>query len=377
VEALAPGLALRVRTSTLEPDIDVDLLHVGEVVDQARFEPDNDTRHYKFDWGPLKLDAELTVDLFGGEITASGELTAFGRVLFDRDDVELLHFSPAIGEIGGNSHGPAPVLDDPTFGKSRPCAPVPLRIFVEDMPRGLTDVGRFVKRAMFRGYPDFVFNTVACVGDFEEAVRGVYVKPGQRWFNVFLGYYQLDAPKRDWDRPFGYVSAEGADSEVAFEDVIRLGKSDWNFFSNWMYGTPTDAVRPYEPPAGTATLTGTEQIGDSLWHRVELREVPVVSAYESNAEGAGKLADNSAMTAVWRASFGFPNPQSDWDESFVGTTTDADIWMAYFEDGEAWHTVIFGGTGATGESADFIAAQMEANRAVMEEHYRALGFRTG
>ena len=370
-----PGLELRARMPSLAGELDVELALRDRVLRRARFDRDNDTRRFHVKLGPLLLDATLTVDILGGELAAAGKLVVAGRTLFDRD-LELLRFSPAVGEVGGSARGPAPVLDDPRFGRSRPCAPVPLRIFVEEEAHGLTDVGKRVKETMFPGYPDFVFNTVPCVGEFEQG-RGLYVKPGQRWFNVFLGYYQLDARKSEWSRPFGYRSADGVDSEVAAEDVVRLTKSDWNFFSNWMYGVPSDAVQrfvdvdmskiqvPEFPP---------ERIGNSLWHRIGLRGVEVVSAYESEAPGAPRLVDNSVLAPIWRASFGGPFPQEKFADSFPGTTLDGDVWMAYHEDEDWWHTLIFGGSCESGVPRDFIDAQLEACRAVIEAHYSDLGF---
>jgi hypothetical protein len=322
------------------------------------------------------MDAEVTVDLLGGELTASGSLSVDGHSLFHRERVPLLRFSPAVGEVGRSADAPPPSLDDPRFGRSRPCAPVPLRIFVDDEARGLTDVGKRVKQTMFGGYPGFVFNTVPCVGEFDRG-RGLYVKPGQDWFNVFLGYYQLDAPKAAWSRPFGYASARGVASKVAAEDVVRLTKSDWNFFSNWMYGVPEEAIRRYvDVDMGKVGVveSGPERVGGSLWHRIGLRGVGVASAYQSDGQGASKLVENSIVTPIWRASFGAPWPQPSWPESFVPTTLDGEVWMAYFEDEDTWHTLIFGGSCAAGAPRDFLDAQLAACRAVIERRFASFGF---
>jgi hypothetical protein len=330
----------------------------------------------------VDVSLEVAVDAFGGEVRAGGHLKVRPPLsddwdtVFDEDDHVLLRFSPGVGQVGGSSTVAEPLVVDQRFGRSQLCTPAVLRIFVDEEDRIFSRAGALAKRWLFADRPPFTFNTVACVGQAEsERLLGLYTDPNSHWFNVFFGYYQLDAAKADWSRPFGYRSADGLSSEVEVEDVIRLGKSDWNVFSNWMYGVPEGVVERY---IGVDPLPVSrrppERIGDSLWHPLVIDRVEVASTYESDAPGAQKLVTNTVLEDVWRHSFGMPNPQPDWPESFLGTRLRAAMWMSYREDEEAFHTTIFGGTLGEGSEQGFLDMQLNAVRAVMERSYPDLGF---
>lgn len=332
----------------------------------------------------LDVSLELTVDAFAGEVRAGGHLkvrapgSPHWRTVFDAPDDVLVRFSPGVGEVAGRSAVQEPLVIDPRYGRSQLCTPAVLRIFVSDEDRAFSRAGELAKQRLFADLPPFVFNTVACVGQAEGAERlGLYTNPNSPWFNVFFGFYQLDAAKSRWSRPFGYHAADGVDSEVAAEDVARLGKSDWNFFSNWNYGVPEEVIDRYtdvDMAKMPVQPRAPERIGDSLWHGLTIDAVEVASAYESDLPGARRLESNTILTGVWRDSFGMPNPQPDWSTSFVATRLRASVWMAYWEDDEAFHTTIFGGTLTEGTDPEFLAVQLDAVRTVMERSYPELGF---
>jgi hypothetical protein len=147
-----------------------------------------------------------------------------------------------------------------------------------------------------------------------------------------------------------------------------------------MYGVPIEAVEPYSAPdaAGVeVTESGLSRIGRSLWHGMTLHGVEVASTYESPAPGALRLTTNTVIDDVWRRSFGLPAPSAAWPESFVSTRLVAQVDMAYWEDDDAFHTVIFGGTAAIESDPEFLAAQMAAVREVIARTYPELGFATG
>jgi hypothetical protein len=48
--------------------------------------------------------------------------------------------------------------------------------------------------------------------------------------------------------------------------------------------------------------------------------------------------------------------------------------MCYWDDEEAYHTVIFGGTARTGSNPKFLAAQLGATQALIRSEYPHLGF---
>jgi len=328
----------------------------------------------------LEADAELGVDAFRGEVWAAGHLRVRGEhwhTLLDTDHDVLMRLCPAVGQIADSPAVIEPVIDDQRFGRSQLCTPTVLRIFVDPRDRAIADVGQIVNERMFSGYPPFVFNTVACVGGVEQGARGLYTDPSSIWFNVFFGYYQLDCQKEDWQRPFGYRSAAGVDSEIEAEDIFRLGKSDWNWFSNWMYGVPTDQLLPYS--SIDMSTIGVEaspptRIGSTMWHCLTLREVEVASCYESDATDAVKLVHNTALDEVWRHSFGLPNPRPAFSDSFIPTTIEAKVHMAYWEDERAFHTLIFGGTAAMEADPRFLEAQMAAVESVIAGNYAGRGF---
>jgi hypothetical protein len=386
VPDLGHGFALRCSMPSLDGAVRVAFAHHDHELFSTVFRPHSPPHAVRHAGDLLDVSLELTVDAFAGEIRAGGHLKVrapladdWHTVIEPHDDV-LLRFSPGVGQIAGSSAVQEPLVIDERFGRSQLCTPAVLRIFVTEEDREVSRAGALAKRRLFADLPPFVFNTVACVGQAEGEDRlGLYTNPNSHWFNVFFGYYQLDAAKADWSRPFGYRTARGVDSEVAVEDVVRLGKSDWNFFSNWNYGVPDDVVDRYtkvDLGAMPVKLGTPERIGGSLWHPLTIDSVEVASTYESEAADARRLVTNTILADVWRDSFGMPSPQPDWTESFVATKLRASVWMAYREDAEAYHTTIFGGTLTEGSDPGFLAVQLDAVRTVMERSYPDLGFPT-
>ena len=377
---LGHGIELRAALPDLDGSIEIAVLRRNRVLVKRTFSPDAAQHGFKLSLRFLQLDAELEVDAFLGEVRASGYLKVRWlrwRTVFDADDEVLMRICPAVGQIAGSPAVIEPLVDHPRFGRSQLCTPTVLRIFVDEQERAVADVGQIVKERMFPAYPPFAFNTVACVGRVREGAPGLYTDPGSIWFNVFFGYYPLDCPKSAWSRPFGYRSAAGIDSEIEPEDVARLGKSDWNWFSNWMYGVPIEDVLPYSTIDMSTIEVETsppEQIGSTKWHGLSLSRVEVASCYESDTRDAGRLVRNTIVDDVWRRSFGLPNPQPQHSVSFIPTTIKAQVHMAYWEDERAYHTLIFGGTAAIDADPGFLAAQMAAVESVIERNYAQQGF---
>jgi hypothetical protein len=356
--------------------VEVTLRFRGLALWRGQFDADAGARRYRLNLGIARFDVEIDPRMFDGEIVLSFEACCRGlprRLLSNF----VLRFDPSLGEVGGDTGPHPPIVLDPAFGRSQACAPTILRIHVDDLDRELCRVGGIVKREMFPDYPPFVFNTVACVGAFPPGGRGLYTDPRSIWFNVFLGYYQLDCLKAGWSRPFGYESANGAKSKPVGEDLTRLGKSDWNWFSNWNYGVPEEALLPY---SGIDMRTvkvvdkGVVPIGNSRWHEVELEGIEVASCYVSDAPGAGQLVGNTVLGEVWQRSFGLPSPDAGFPDSFVPTRVKAIVDMAYWEDEVAYHTAIFGGTASVRSDPAFLQAQLQVTKAVIAVDYPDLGF---
>jgi hypothetical protein len=381
---LGHGVELRASLPALDGSIEIAVLRRGRKLFDTVFRPDSPRRGFKLALPVLELDAELEIDAFLGELRASGHIRVRGllrwrwHTVLDADDEVLMRICPAVGQIDGTPAVIEPVIEDPRFGRSQLCTPTVLRIFVDEDERAIADVGRIVKQRMFPKHRPFVFNTVACVGRVSpEGAPGLYSDPTSIWFNVFFGHYQLDCPKPAWTRPFGYRSAAGIESEFEPEDIARLGKSDWNWFSNWMYGVPLEDVLPYSGIDMSSIVVETAppaRIGSTLWHGLTLSQVEVASCYESDSRGAGRLVRNTIVDDVWRRSFGLPNPQPEHSVSFIPTTIEAQVRMAYWEDERAFHTLIFGGTAAADADPAFLAAQMAAVESVIERGYPNRGF---
>jgi len=304
-----------------------------------------------------------------------------------------------VGDVKGKAFVHAADLDHPLFGKSR-AFPTVLEIVVDDdRRRPPADVGRLAKRALFPDDPRFLFNVVFSCGDPGHLLgEGLYADPRSIWFNVFFGYYELDAPCAKWSRPLGYRSAEPG-AEVEFKDVVRIGKADWNYFSNRVYGVPLEKIRPLDAfDLGTIghRHLGRVKIGKSWWDHVELDDVEVVSAYTAPGEQGRLERPAWAWTPAWRLAFGGPCPREEAKESFFPTKMRAELYMSFRKatdradvkgKGEVWRTLIFGGTvrsdyrnpaksaeESRAEADAFLAVQLATVRHVMEEVYSKDGF---
>jgi hypothetical protein len=349
-----------------------------------RFAPQTAQRHHTLSLGWVRLVLTISCDLFAGTLgwrfvvehrSRRHRPWSGGRVGKEQSIVE---FDPSVGEIGGRTEVHPPMVHDRQYGDSQNCTGTIFRIHVDERERELCGVGRKVKVTMFPPpYPPFVFNAVACVGAFEEGGPQCYGNPDSPWFNVFLGYYQLDCAKEAWARPFGFHTADGAASLPHIEDLARLGKSDWNYFSNWDYGVPERALEPYGDVEGPATESedhGLVEIAGRRWRHVDLLAVEAASSYVSGAPGAGELVENTIIAGMIHQGFGFPDPQPDHPVSFIPTKLDATLHMAYFEDDRAFHTLIFGGTVHAGRDRPLLAAEVDATKVVIAEQYAEYGF---
>jgi hypothetical protein len=267
------------------------------------------------------------------------------------------------------------------------------RIVIDERAKAPGRVGALVKRKFFDDYPPFIFNVCFSCGAAGRRSAGTYCDPHSIWFNVFLGYYEIVAPKSLWSRPFGYDTA-GGQAAVRFEDVVRIGKADWNYFSNYLYGVPERLIEPYNRVRMDKVRCldlGRERIPAAVgggeagryWDVVEVDGVEVVSAYVSGRDG-NKLESPSLLSPLWRLSFGRPNPRGDYPDSFIPTVMRARLYLSHGEGrhprlGGVYRTVIFGGTVNTGyrdaeENERFLERQAEAARQVIGRYYPHLGF---
>jgi hypothetical protein len=292
-----------------------------------------------------------------------------------------------IGKIGGDSSVKNVVVDDERFGESG-SAPSVLKIVVDDKRGTPGDVGRKVKQLFFPDEPRLIFNVAFSCGA-PCPCRALYADPKSIWFNVFFGYYQLDVAKEEWKRPFGYYLSP-AQPVIALLDILRLGKADWNYFSNYMYGVPEAEIQPYNGIDSSRVIfkqLTREKIGNSYWDHIQIDGVEVVSAYVSGRDGKHLVETDAIWTPVWRALFGPSQPKPEFAHSFIPTHMRAEIFMAYSEhdndanlnEQRAFSTLMFGATINTdyadwGENEEFLGAQRESIRNVIASDYADAGF---
>ena len=353
---------------------------------QATLDPGHRTESVNLDNSVVRAHGEIAVDYFAGqvlwtvviEVADAAHTPPTWDTILDVTDAVLISFDPCAGMVRASATAPPPVLVGP-WGPSGPSGRGVTRIHVADQTRLLTDVGQLVKHELFDDYSPFTFNVVACCGRPTGAADGpgVYGDPQSAWFNVFFGIYQLDCAKADgWDRPFGYESDAGVASTPREEDMIRLGKADWNWFSNYLYGVPADVCRQYstiDPDIALSPVT-TTTIGATAWHQSTMSGVVVASCYASDAPGARQLELNSILTPTVRKNFGLPCPRAAYPTSFIPTTLMASQIMAYWQDEAAFHTLVFGGTSQVEADTSFLTAQTQAAEAVIAASYPDAGF---
>jgi hypothetical protein len=256
-----------------------------------------------------------------------------------------------ITDIGHKWVRRPPVVNDPCIGRSRGL-PIPMRIRVDPAATGFpAGIGSVVHRALFSSYPPFTFKVTFACANPGIMGRSQYANPASIWYNVFFGCYEIEVSKAAWGRPFGYHLVNGV-LQVRHEDILRIGKADWNHFSNQLYGVPADAIGPYDvvdmsqvrwPPVVRT------RVGGRGWDLIDAPGLQVVGPMRAN----GDTRDFSDMVrlvgAAWRFAFGRYDKRVDAPKSFAGTSMFVRLYSSYSEEakpgGEAvYKTHMFGGT---------------------------------
>ena len=389
VVSLGNGVDLRC-TFHVDTSLKVNLTVKSDTVLEVVLKPSAPQQTDTANSASVQASCAAAMDFFAGELTLTATVSvpdpshpgSWTSIASVADDV-VLRVDPTFGMINGSVEVTPPVAADEGWGPSGSSSPVVTRMHVDSTPRSLTDAGSIVWSELFAAdYHPFTFNTVACCGTPDPHTDvGVYSDPRSPWFNVFYGIYQLDCLKSDqWTRPFGYESAAGVASVVHVEDLVRLGKADWNWFSNYLYGVPAAVCTQYSAVDMTKINphpTTIATIGTSQWHQVVIDGIVVASCYQSDAPGAAKLVENTSAMQIWDRSFGLPCPRPEYTVSFIPTTLTASLDMAYWEDADGFHTLVFGGTCGPKPPAGFLAAQMTAVQGVMAKAFPGAGFPVG
>jgi hypothetical protein len=302
---------------------------------------------------------------------------------------------PLVGDIDNRTWAtPVDIRGGKTHGRSM-TVPAILEIHVDGSTGRTTPPALApVAQRLFAGYPPFIFNVSFACGRARPFRPGVYADPRSPWFNVFVGYYQIDVLQSVWQRPFGYRMNDAGVLAPCTDDLARLGEADWNYFSNYMYGVPIDAVHRADRPDATFAVRPQVEIAGRRWDHLEATGMNVASAYLA-PEDRRQLVDNDRLlSGVWRCVFGEPfrRRRAEGPEtSFFPTPMRAQLYACHTTAGDdrdlkgaVYRTMIFGGTinewwsaqapGRAAHNDAFLALQMQTIRTLIERRFSHLGF---
>jgi hypothetical protein len=285
-------------------------------------------------------------------------------------------FRCPLGEIDKRFIVVPPTLPTGEFGETTHL-PTVLEIIVSEEHTWPLDIGEKVDGVFFTNLPPIVFNVSFSCAKPTLCRGGDYANPESIWFNVFFGYYEIDVPVGPWTRPFGFADDTGL--APCWDDLLRIGKSDWNYFSNFVYGVPEAECAKHNAIPGGASCSVREAsvpIGPHAYVEGEVDGLEVVSGYVSGADGK-KLRNNlCGFSPLWRAVFGRPKRSAAHPTSFVATRMRMRFWARHERgydpdlEREAYKTFIYGGAVNLGypdaaRNAAFLDAQMEGVRAAI------------
>jgi hypothetical protein len=285
---------------------------------------------------------------------------------------------PLVGEIDERFFVVPPEFATKRFGETTHL-PTVLEIYVSHEHQWPLDIGRLVDSVYFHSLDPVVFNVCFACAKPSLLRGGDYANPESHWFNVFFGTYEIDVRCAEWTRPFGFSSAVEGELNPEFDDLLRIGKSDWNYFSNFIYGVPKEecARHDQDPPiASTRIIEPRVCIGGKEYVEAEVDGLDVVSGYVSGTDGQRLRNNVCGFSSMWRAVFGRPKRSGGSCASFAGTSMRMRFYARWEKgwdsdlDCEAYKTFIYGGTVNLGyagpvDNGEFLAAQMEAVRAAM------------
>ncbi len=261
------------------------------------------------------------------------------------------------------------------FGRSS-SSPIILRIRVAENSNGFPlSVGKKVHKVLFSDYPPFHFK-VNFASSQVQYFKSNYSNPSSIWYNVFFGCYEIAVYKKDgWTRPFGYR----LDKTLIEDDLIRILKGDWNYFSAHLYGVPLHKVAKFDSLEGVVVKHNTiVRIGAKSWHLFEVGNVhcvgPALSQHDS------MQYNNSLVNYMWRCSFGVTTQRfANIKESFEQTNMCFAMYVCFTETNKGWKTYIFGGSKNDNypnkhENNEFLGLQMNIMRELIETKHYNLGF---
>src|SRR4051812_44407000 len=147
-------------------------------------------------------------------------------------------FRLPLGAINGSYLRAPPCIDDPRIGRSHGL-PIALEFRIGEDSAGFPGgIGRIVHRALLPDAPDFSVHIKFACAKPDLLGRSDFANPSSIWYNVFVGYYQVEVDQEEWGRPFGYDLDADGNGTLRLEEVARLAQADWNYLSNQLYGVP-------------------------------------------------------------------------------------------------------------------------------------------
>ena len=254
-----------------------------------------------------------------------------------------------IGEINNNLTAYPVYVKSDEFGEST-YYPNILEIKVNKDAKSffLKDVGALVREKYFDF--DFIFNVCFSCAKPEIFDKDKYADPYSIWFNVFFGYYQIDIPFGQRNYPFGFDE----NLNINPAEILKIGKSDWNFFSNYLYGVPLKVIEnnPDAVNIGADEIDGCrvekEVLNGVEFYKVTVDKFKVISGYES-ANDITLMNDFTSF--VWQTLFGYPVSRKEFENSFFTSNMKAVMYVyakvidndADLDGEKQYSTFIFGG----------------------------------
>jgi hypothetical protein len=259
-----------------------------------------------------------------------------------------------VGRFGRSPLVRLPVAAPVALGSSMARVPFAVRFDVTSGSRAFAGVGGLVKADCFPALAPFVCRVVFGCGRGPSRRRGGYSDPWSPWFNVFFGGYQVDAARSDWDRPFGF-RREGDELRPDVDELVQLGRADWDYFTAYPYGVPLEVIRELRrrsrPPSIPEVQRKAVFAGGRWWDLVTIDRVSVVSGYVSGRDGARLANAHRLWSPLWRGCFGLPTPREDHPESFPLVDMRARLLVSCDEHRGRFRTFVCGGTVSTGVPA--------------------------
>jgi len=262
-----------------------------------------------------------------------------------------------LGEINNKLFTKPIIINSKKFGKSTMYPSVlEIEVSQDSKSKLLDNVGKIVHDKYFDF--DFLFNVCFSCSKPKFFHSDNYADPYSIWFNVFLGYYQLDIPFSQREYPFGFNENFNEDVDYKLKinpkEVLEIGKSDWNYFSNFLYGVPleyiNENVTDITQDEIEASIVEKETIGDKTYYKLTVPSFKVITPYQ--AKNSKKL-NREKINLVWQTVFGFPVSRKEFTESFIPVNMKAIMYIYYKDmktdidlpEGEKQHsTFIFGAT---------------------------------